>query len=104
MRAIRDPRPERLRRQYREAYERFLCPVCEYPVRRGPMRFLYWDRRSIRKAGRVVPGVPEAGGGDEAYSCPSCGTSLFGACAACGRTRSTLLPHCEHCGAETAGD
>ena len=30
------PKADWLLKQYREAYERFLCPVCEYPIRTGP--------------------------------------------------------------------
>jgi predicted RNA-binding Zn-ribbon protein involved in translation (DUF1610 family) len=85
-----------LLRQYREAYERFLCPICEYPIRTGPRRFLFWTRRTVN---RLV--VPSGGAGDpeETYTCPACGTALFGECPACHRVRHALLPNCAHCGA-----
>lgn len=35
------PKFQWLHKQYREAYERFLCPVCEYPIRLGPRKFLF---------------------------------------------------------------
>lgn len=98
------PKAQWLVKQHREAYERFLCPVCEYPIRTGPRRFLYWTRRTVNKA------IPQRGtpAEEEPYACPSCGTALFEKCAECGRVRHALLPHCRHCGskkeaAETAG-
>ena len=89
------PKMDWLARQYREAYERFLCPICEYPIRTGPRRFLYWTRRTVHK---ILP-HPDASGKDEPYTCPACGTVLFEVCASCQKIRHTLLAHCEHCGA-----
>ena len=84
-------------KQYREAYERFLCPVCEYPIRTGLRRFLYWTRRTVHK---TIPAQASSGQPlqDEPYSCPSCGTTLFEDCRQCGHSRHSLLPHCSHCG------
>jgi len=94
---VMSPGRKWLIKQYREAYERFLCPVCEYPIRTGPRRFLYWTRRTVHK---TIP--PQASSGqplqDEPYSCPSCGTTLFEDCRQCGHSRHSLLPHCSHCG------
>jgi hypothetical protein len=96
IRIVTYPKLDWLARQYREAYERFLCPVCEYPIRTGPRRFLYWTRRTVRQ---VVP--PACGESmEQAYTCPACGTLLYEACVACGKTRHSMLGHCEHCGAE----
>ena len=96
IRAIAFPKVQWLVKQYREAYERFLCPVCEYPIRTGPRRFLFWTRRTVNK---MV--VPTAGGErEEAYVCPSCGSVLFEECSACHQIRHAMLPHCAHCGAE----
>ena len=88
------PKVRWLQKQYREAYERFLCPVCEYPIRVGPRRFLYWTRRTVNKAVQPTDQL------EEPYTCPDCGTALFEACPACGKTRHALLTHCHHCGAE----
>jgi len=97
IRLITHPKPEALLKQYREAYERFLCPVCEYPIRTGPRKWLYWTRRTVHK---VLP-ISGVGDTEGKYTCPACGTALFDACGACGKVRHTKLPHCEHCGAET---
>lgn len=95
IRTVTRPRPDWLARQYREAYERFLCPVCEYPIRTGPRRFLFWTRRTAAKV------VPPGGGrhADSSYTCPACGTKIYEECAACGQIRPSRLPHCTHCGA-----
>jgi len=95
------PKMDWLLRQYREAYERFMCPVCEYPIRIGPRRFLYWTRRTVHK---ILP-QGDASGKAEPYACPSCGTLLFEECPSCHNIRHALLGYCEHCGAkkEVAG-
>jgi hypothetical protein len=90
------PKLDWLLRQYREAYERFLCPICEYPIRTGPRKFLYWTRRTVNK---ILP-QGDFNGKDEPYNCPSCGTMLYEQCAACQKIRHSLLEHCEHCGAK----
>ena len=95
------PKQDWLLRQYREAYERFLCPVCEYPIRTGPRRFLYWTRRTVTKRGLDSGGSSGAEKEDQPYTCPSCGTGLFVECSNCDKTRHALLPHCQHCGDTT---
>jgi predicted RNA-binding Zn-ribbon protein involved in translation (DUF1610 family) len=96
IRTVAFPRSEWLAKQYREAYERFLCPICEYPIRTGPRKFLYWTRRTVHK---VLP-QGEAACVEESYTCPSCGTPVFETCPACQKVRHSLLAHCEHCGAK----
>jgi len=95
IRTIAFPKVEWLERQYREAYERFLCPICEYPIRTGPRKYLFWTRRTVHK---ILPpsGAAEA---ESPYTCPCCGTAVFENCSACGKVRHALLAHCEHCGA-----
>lgn len=94
IRLIAFPKVEWLVKQYREAYERFLCPICEYPIRTGPRRFLFWTRRSVAKL--AVPA--EGAGTEETYTCPSCGKGLYSECPSCHKVRHSLLPHCQHCG------
>ena len=96
IRVVAFPKAQWLAKQYRQAYERFLCPVCEYPVRIGPRRFLFWTRRTVNKH---IP-QKEPAGEEEIYTCPSCGTQLFESCDSCRKIRHALLPHCRHCGAE----
>ena len=96
IRATAFPKVQTLLKQYREAYERFLCPVCEYPIRRGPRRFLFWTRRTVNKL--VVPDPSKEE--EQSYLCPTCGTSIFEECPSCHKIRHALLPYCEHCGNE----
>jgi predicted RNA-binding Zn-ribbon protein involved in translation (DUF1610 family) len=97
LRAVAFPKPDWLLKQYREAYEHFLCPVCSYPIRRGALKYLFWNRRNLRKL--VFPAtagpLPE-----EPYVCPVCSTRLFEECESCHHVRHSLLPSCDHCGAE----
>ncbi|MBI3863279.1 MAG: FlxA-like family protein [Planctomycetia bacterium] len=100
LRMIAFPKRDWLLKQYREAYEVFLCPVCDYPIRRGPLKYLFWTRRTIKKL--HVPHDPSLPGSasDESYTCPMCGTKLFEECPSCHANRHSLLPACEKCGAE----
>jgi hypothetical protein len=97
LKMIAFPKKDWLLKQYREAYEAFFCPVCNYPIRRGPLKYMFWSRRSIRKL--HVPPVSQ-NGAEEPYTCPMCGTKLFEECPACHAVRHSLLPACEKCGAE----
>ena len=95
LRSVAFPQMETLIKQYREAYEAFQCPICSHPIRRGPLRFMAWTRRSITK--QIPPPATDAA--DEIYICPVCSTSLYEDCAQCGKVRHALLPACQHCGA-----
>lgn len=101
VRAAAYPKQESLLKQFRESYEAFHCPVCNFPIRRGPLKYLYWTRRSIKKLAAAITGTNAA---DEPYICPSCGTPVFEECSACHAVRHALLPTCEHCGATKALD
>ena len=94
LRLVAQPSRDARLKQYREAYEAFLCPICQYPIRRGPLRFMAWTPRSLRRASTPLTGVS-----DEPYTCPSCATALYEKCGKCSATRHALLPACEHCGA-----
>jgi len=92
------PRKDWLLKQYREAYEKFLCPICGYPIRRGPLRYALWSRRTIRRQVLTEPSAnPQA---EETYTCPACGAMVFEQCESCHSVRHSFLPFCEKCGAE----
>lgn len=98
LRLIAKPSRDWLLRQYREAYAHFFCPICDYPIQRGPLKFAVWTRRSLKKRTPVtVDG--DAATFDQPYTCPCCETTLFHACKKCGGVRHSLLPACEKCGA-----
>jgi hypothetical protein len=99
VRMVAHPNRRWLLKHYREAYESFLCPVCTYPIRRGPLKYLFWTRRSIKK---LAPAIPAASQPEEPYACPACSTRLYEECETCHGIRPALLPTCEHCGATRA--
>jgi hypothetical protein len=90
------PKADWLLKQYREAYEHFLCPACNFPIRRGPLRYLFWTRRTLRRLRIPATADPQV---DEPYTCPACGTVLFEECPSCHAVRHALLPVCAKCGA-----
>jgi hypothetical protein len=97
LRMIGSPQRNWLLKQYREAYETFVCPICEFPIRRGPRKYLYWTRRTLPKlrVPALAVEVPE-----QPYTCPLCATPLYEECPSCHGIRHALLPACEKCGAE----
>lgn len=97
IRAKVQPKMELLLQQYREGYEKFLCPICDYPIRIGPRKFLSWTRRTVNTL--AIPNEKESVE-EENYICPSCGTFLFEQCTSCKKSRHSLLPNCSHCGFE----
>lgn len=95
IRMVTFPKKDWLLRQYREAYEAFLCPVCAYPIRRGPLKYMFWTRRSIAK---IAPHLAAGDAGEEPYVCPMCATRLYEECRRCRAIRASLLPSCQRCG------
>jgi chaperonin cofactor prefoldin len=93
---IISPKKDLLIKQYQQHYDRCVCPVCSKPIRTGPLRYI----GALHKKARVLAGQAEQAVQQEAYTCPSCGTKLYDKCGTCGEIRHTLLPYCEHCGAE----
>ncbi|HOJ34325.1 MAG TPA: hypothetical protein PKY35_11230 [Candidatus Hydrogenedentes bacterium] len=96
IRMIAAPKRDWLLKQYREAYNRRICPICAYPIQFGIAASAPYSRRLAS-----VPELSGVGGTgeDTPYTCPSCGQALFSACEACGKIRHVLLPFCRHCGA-----
>ena len=102
LRKAAKPNRELLLSRYREAYRGHSCPVCAYPIARGPLRFAVWTRKgpqlSVDRAiAAVSPGEETNRDNESPYACPACGSMLFETCGKCGKTRHTLLPFCEHC-------
>ena len=93
IRSVAKPTLNRILKQNRESYERFLCTHCEYPIRTGPRTFLYWTRRTVHKMLPKSDTIDE-----ETYQCPFCGTSLYETCSACSKVRHAQLEFCRHCG------
>ncbi|MAG94340.1 MAG: hypothetical protein CMJ48_11390, partial [Planctomycetaceae bacterium] len=100
LRMVASPGKDWLLKQYREAYEAFLCPICNYPIRRGPLKYMFWTRRSIKKRSHPPTAASET---DELYTCPMCATRLYEECDQCHAVRHSLLPACSKCGVEKSG-
>lgn len=94
LRMVISPQKAWLIKQYQEAYDQNLCPICTKPVRTGPLRYAVWRRRKERVT--IQQGTETSK--YEVYTCPSCGTQLYEECAGCKGIRHSLLPFCEHCG------
>lgn len=90
------PKKDWLIKQYQEAYDKCLCPVCGKPIRIGPLRYAVGSRRkALLLVGQGTEALKQ-----QIYACPSCGTQLYEKCDKCSDIRHSLLPFCEHCGAE----
>jgi hypothetical protein len=94
VRMVASPKKDWLLKQYREAYEAFLCPICSYPIRRGPLKYRSWTRRTIKK----MTAQTAASSAEEPYVCPMCSTRLYEECEKCNAVRHSLLPSCQTCG------
>lgn len=97
LRSVAYPKTEWLLKQYREGYERFLCPVCAYPIRSGALRNQCLTHSGGKKLNASAADAP---GAEEPYVCPVCATALFEECPNCNGMRHSLLPACIHCGAQ----
>jgi len=94
------PKRDWLLKQYKEAYNKHLCPICAYPIERGVFKQAVWTAKGpklIGSASRLENAEEE-----KPYSCPFCGEKLFETCGQCGAVRHSLLPHCLSCGEEKA--
>ncbi len=103
LRLLARPSRDWLLKQYREAYASFFCPVCDYPIQRGPLKYASWTRRSLKKNSlRNISTTAETV--DTPYTCPCCETALFETCNKCDGIRHSLLPACEKCGDVTVAE
>ena len=94
---IISPEKDWLIKQYQEAYDKSVCPICSKPVRIGPLRYAV---RGKRRGLVLLAGQGGQAAKQELYTCPSCGTELYEKCDKCSDIRHSLLPFCEHCGNE----
>lgn len=89
------PQTNWLMKQYREAYQRLQCAICQYPIQPGIFKFFLPQTPKDQELANVsyLENV-------DTYSCPSCGEHLFEKCGQCQHTRHSLLIYCDHCGAK----
>ncbi|HIJ52824.1 MAG TPA: hypothetical protein HPP66_06675 [Planctomycetes bacterium] len=91
------PKKDWILKQYQEAYDKNVCPICGKPIRTGPLRYAVGGKR---KGLFLLAGQGTEAATQQPYTCPSCGTELYGKCDKCSNIRHSLLPFCEHCGNE----
>jgi predicted RNA-binding Zn-ribbon protein involved in translation (DUF1610 family) len=93
LRMIAAPKPDWLQKQYREAYQKLLCPICQFSIKPSITKFFPTENKNI---------VPMSNYSYldkvDAYTCPSCGESLFEKCTNCSHVRHSLLMYCDYCG------
>jgi len=89
------PQKDWLLKQYKEAYRKWLCPVCNFPIRRGLRKEFDWSSRKFQVAIPIWQKEEETS--EEPYTCPSCGQTLYEKCEDCQHIRHSLLPFCEAC-------
>lgn len=89
------PQKNWLLKQYREAYQRMQCAICQYPIQPGALKFSMPQKPKDKQQSDV-----EYLEHIEGYTCPSCGEQLFEKCDHCQHTRHSLLTYCDNCGAE----
>jgi len=94
---IVSPKKDWILKQYQEAYDKNVCPICGKPIRTGPLRYAVGGKR---KGLLLLAGQGTEPAKQQPYTCPSCGTELYGKCDKCSNIRHSLLPFCEHCGNE----
>lgn len=99
LKRIVSPKKTWLVKQYQEAYDKSLCPICGKPIRIGPLRYAIGGKgKGLVLAGQGIEATKQ-----QVYTCPSCGTELYEKCNKCSDIRHSLLPFCEHCGNEKSG-
>jgi predicted RNA-binding Zn-ribbon protein involved in translation (DUF1610 family) len=91
---IISPKKDWILKQYQEAYDKALCPICSKPIRTGPLRYMVGHKRR----GFILTEQGGQAAKQQPYTCPSCGTELYAKCDKCSEIRHSMLPFCEHCG------
>ncbi len=84
-----------LLKKYKEAYNRFHCPVCQYSFSYGSSKDSRIKKESMKYG---IPMFILETEGLKEYRCPSCGTAIFESCSNCNHLRHSLLPYCYYCG------
>ena len=92
------PQKDWLLKQYKEAYKKWCCPVCAFPIRRGIRKEIDWGSGKLK--GAIPIGQKEEDSSDQPYSCTSCGQELYEQCLDCQQIRHSLLPFCQICSGE----
>lgn len=88
------PKINWLMKQYREAYQKMRCAICQYPITPGMLKLAPPYKQKKLQQIQLLPYVSTV----EGYVCPSCGEPLFEKCEHCQHMRHSLLGYCDNCG------
>lgn len=94
LRMVAAPKYNWLIKQYREAYQKMQCPVCQFQIRPGVLKFIPMppnQKEPVMAPLNYLETIEE-------YTCPGCGELLFEKCSSCSNLRHSLLLYCDHCG------
>lgn len=91
---VAKPQLNWLLKQYREAYEKLLCPICQFRIQPSVLKFLPQNKQ--RDTDEEVEYLAKV----DQYNCPSCGERLYEKCSVCNHTRHSLLMYCDYCGTQ----
>lgn len=89
------PQKNWLIKQYREAYQKMQCAMCQYPIQPGIFK-LFMPQNTKGNQPTNMGYLEHV----DTYTCPSCGEHLFEKCDQCQHLRHSLLTYCDNCGAE----
>lgn len=94
LRMVATPKYNWLIKQYQEAYQKIQCPICQFQIRPGILKFIPMPSNQKEPAMAPLNYLETI----EEYTCPSCGEQLFEKCSSCSNLRHSLLLYCDHCG------
>lgn len=93
LKMVAAPNPPWLQGQYREAYQKNQCPICQFSIKPSISKFF----TSEAKSNLPMTNFSYLDKVDT-YTCPSCGELLFEKCTHCSHVRYSLLMYCDFCG------
>ncbi len=96
LRMIVKPQSKWLQKQNRDAYQKMLCAICQYPITPGLLKLTLPVRKQKEMQLANLDYLTKI----DDYICPSCGEKLFEKCEQCHEIRHSLLSFCDHCGFE----
>lgn len=99
LRMLAAPKPNWLQKQYREAYQKMECPICQCAIKPSISK-LFMTNNKYNSSTSDYHYLNEV----DAYICPNCGVRLFDTCPNCSKLKYSLLSYCDCCGIKNTTD